>query len=114
MTTFRTRKILPLLAGLIAAAAFAPASRSADAPPPAEKPRFIYTLTVTDKLRVEIFQESDLTTISRVDASGNVNLPLIGDIHLAGLTVEQAQKAVEADYIAKRVLRHPAVTISIH
>jgi len=113
MLTFPFRKIRPLLAVLLAAAALAPAARSQDAKPPAEKPRFIYTLTVTDKVRVEIFQEGDLTTIGRVDASGNVNLPLIGDIHLAGLTVDQAQKAIESAYIDKRYLRHPQVTISI-
>jgi polysaccharide biosynthesis/export protein len=77
------------------------------------KPRFIYTLTVTDKLRIEVFQEADLTTSTRVDASGNVDLPLVGYVHLAGLTVEQAQRAVEQAYINGRYLRHPEVTISI-
>ncbi len=62
---------------------------------------------------MEVFQEGDLTTVGRVDASGNVNLPLIGDIHLAGLTVAQAQAAVEKAYVTKRYLRHPQVTISI-
>jgi len=113
MITCFTRTLRPLLAGLLAAAAFAPAGRAADAAPASAKPRFIYTLTVTDKVRVEVFQEGDLTTITRVDATGNVNLPLIGDIHLAGLTVEQAQKAVAAAYIDGRYLRHPQVTISI-
>jgi polysaccharide biosynthesis/export protein len=114
MTTSSVRKTSLLLAGLFAAAAgFAPALRAQDAQPAEGRTRFIYTLTVTDKLRVEIFQEGDLTTLGRVDASGNINLPLIGDIHLAGLTVDQAQAAVESAYVTKRFLRHPQVTISI-
>jgi len=114
MTTFSVRKINLLLAGLLAAAAgLAPALRAQDAAPTGDKGRFIYTLTVTDKVRVEVFQEPDLTTVGRIDASGNINLPLILDIHLAGLTVDQAQAAIESAYVTKRFLRHPQVTISI-
>jgi len=108
-------KALLLLACLAAAQPWlAPAAR-AQSPAKAaeEKPRFIYTLTITDKLRIEIFQESDLTCSTRVDASGNVDLPLVGSVHLANLTVEQAQKTVESAYINGRYLKHPECTISI-
>ena len=39
-----------------------------------------------------MFGEPDLSTISRIDARGNVNLYLVGDVHVAGSTVNEAQK----------------------
>jgi polysaccharide export outer membrane protein len=78
-----------------------------------DKPKFIYTLTSTDRIRISIFQEDDLDTESRVDALGNVNLPLIGDVKVAGYTVDQAQKIIEQAYRDGRILRKPQVTISI-
>lgn len=78
-----------------------------------DRPAFVYRLTVTDRLRVSIFQEDDLTEIGRVDASGNIKLKLVGDLHVAGLTVNEAQHAVEQAYRDKRFLRNPQATIVI-
>ena len=114
MTKAIQSRALLLLACLAAAQPWvAPTARAQAAKPADERPRFIYTLTITDKLRIEVFQEADLTTSTRIDASGNVDLPLVGSVHLAGLTVEQAQKTVESAYINGRYLRHPECTISI-
>ncbi len=104
------KKALALFAAL---AAFAAPAHAQTPKPMAGSTGYVYTLTITDKLRVEVFSEPDLTTITRVDATGNINLPLVGDIHLADLTVNQAQEAVQNAYIGKRYLRHPQVTISI-
>ena len=76
-------------------------------------PVYAYTLTITDRIRVVVFQEDDLVKISRVDASGNINLPLVGDVRVAGMTVNEAQRAVEQAYRDGRYLRNPQVTISI-
>ncbi len=78
-----------------------------------DKPAFVYRLTVTDRIRVSVFQEDDLAEISRVDAQGNVNLKLVGDLHVAGLTVNEAQDAIATAYRDGRFLRNPQVTISI-
>lgn len=97
-------------AGCLLAAAPAPAADQAGG---ADRPKFVYSLTATDKLRVTIFQEDDLATECRVDAFGNVNLPLVGDVHVAGLTVNDAQKAIETAYQSGRDPRRPQATISI-
>jgi polysaccharide export outer membrane protein len=49
----------------------------------------------------------------RVDARGNINLKLVGDLHVAGLTVNEAQRAIEAAYRDGRYLRNPQVTILV-
>jgi polysaccharide export outer membrane protein len=77
------------------------------------KSNFIYRLTNTDRLRIVVYGEPDLSVISRIDARGNVNLYLVGDVHVAGCTVSEAQKIIETTYREGRFLRAPQVTISV-
>jgi polysaccharide biosynthesis/export protein len=88
--------------------AAAPAATQAAAPK-----TFIYKLTPSDRLRVMVFGEPDLSAIARIDANGNINLYLVGDVHVAGHTVNEAQKLVEDAYHNGRFLRNPKVTISV-
>ena len=85
---------------------------AAAAPAPAAK-TFIYKLTPSDRVRIMVYGEPDLSTIARIDANGNVNLYLVGDVHVAGYTVNDAQKLVESAYHDGRFLRTPKVTISV-
>lgn len=105
------------LLGLVPASAQPPPA-PAEAPPKAAtnadtKKNFIYKLTNTDRLRIVVYGEPDLSTISRIDARGNVNLYLVGDVHVAGGTVNEAQKIIESAYRDGRFLRNPKVTISV-
>jgi polysaccharide export outer membrane protein len=77
------------------------------------KSSFIYKLTNADRLRVVVYGEPDLAAMSRIDARGNVNLYLVGDVHVAGCTVNEAQKVIETAYRDGRFLRSPQVTISV-
>jgi len=49
-----------------------------------------YVLNPTDQVTVEVFGEDDLRTSGRLNPEGNLSLPLLGSIHLAGLTLTQA------------------------
>lgn len=72
-----------------------------------------YIIALTDRLRVSTFQEDNLTVISRVDSKGRVNLPLVGPVEVVGMTIEQAELAVESGYRNQRFLRDPQVTIIV-
>lgn len=72
-----------------------------------------YNIRATDKLRITIFQEDDLSTVSRVDAKGTVNLPLVGEIRVRGMTLDEAERAIENAYKDGRFLRKPEVTVAI-
>ncbi len=86
----------------------------AKADPPADTHQnFIYRLTNTDRLRIVVFGEPDLSTLSRIDARGNVNLYLVGDVHVAGCTIYEAQQIIETAYRDGRYLRAPQVTVSV-
>jgi len=72
-----------------------------------------YVLTNTDRIRVAIFQEDDLSLIARIDSQGRINLPLVGEVAIAGLKIGDAQSAIEAAYRDGRFLRSPRVSISV-
>lgn len=77
------------------------------------RPALSYTIANTDRLRIAVYQEEDLSVIARVDAKGTVNLPLVGEVSVVGQTVSEAQKTIETAYRNGRYLKHPQVTINI-
>ena len=62
-----------------------------------------YVLAPADTLEMTIFRETDLSTRSRVASDGTVQLPLIGDVKVAGMTVRAARELIrkryDADYL---------------
>ena len=78
-----------------------------------DKTNFIYRLTITDRIRVSIFQEDELTLLARIDSRGCINLKLVEDLKVAGLTINEAQQAIDEAYREKRYLRNPQVTVTV-
>lgn len=64
-----------------------------------------------DELKVTVFRHEELDTVAAVPSSGRIQLPLAGDVPVAGLTVEQANAAI-AERLSRYVLK-PAVSTSI-
>ena len=64
-----------------------------------------YVLSPTDQVVVDVFGEDDLRTNGRLNPEGNLNVPLLGSIHLAGLTTTQAASRLtelySRDYLVK-------------
>jgi polysaccharide biosynthesis/export protein len=86
---------------------------TASAGAPATRATTGHAIAVTDKLSVSVFGEEGLSMIARVDSKGNVNLKLVGEVPVAGKTVVDAQRAIEAAYRDQRFLKSPQVTINI-
>lgn len=72
-----------------------------------------YVLTNTDRVSITIYQEDDLSRIARIDSQGRINLPLVGEVVIAGLKVAEAEGAIEKAYQEGRYLRSPRVTITV-
>jgi polysaccharide export outer membrane protein len=101
------------MVGALIVASIVPA-RSEDTPAGGTGSRQkIYNIRANDRLRITVFQEDDLSTICRVDAKGTVNLPLVGEIAVRGLTVSGAERAIESAYKDGRYLRKPEVTVAV-
>ncbi len=113
LPTVPSRWRRPGLAGALFVLAFALlASASAQtAANPANA--LTYRITTNDRIRIGVFQEPDLDMIGRVDAKGTINLHLLGSVKLAGMTIPEAERAVEAAYRDGRFLRNPQVTITV-
>ncbi len=107
-----TTLLRSFLAGALLVAALVPARAAGPTPAPSNRSK-AYNIRATDKLRISIFQEDDLSTISRVDSRGTINLPLIGEIKVRGMTLDEAERTIEKAYIDGRFLRQPAVTVAV-
>ncbi len=71
-----------------------------------------YHLASGDQLRVIVFGQDNLTNSFNVDGAGNISMPLIGSVHVQGLTTLQAAGALEARLRAG-YLRDPKVSVEV-
>jgi len=69
-----------------------------------------YILSANDQVAVEVFGEDDLRTNARLNGEGNLSVPLLGSIHLAGLTLTQASSKL-TDLYARDYLVNPKVNV---
>lgn len=70
-------------------------------------------LTNGDLLAVRIFGQSDYNETVRVNTNGDVVLPLIGLVHLGGLSVPQSEQLIAERLVANGMYRDPQITIQI-
>lgn len=105
------RLFLSLLFGLLAPTFLRAQTDASAAGAPSTSPA--YVLTNTDRVSVTIYQEDDLSRISRIDAQGRINLPLVGEVTVAGLRVAEAEEIIAKAYQEGRFLRAPRVTITV-
>src|SRR5436309_5760504 len=71
-----------------------------------------YILIPNDQVAVEVFGEDDLRTNGRLNGEGNLSVPLLGSIHLAGLTLTQAATKL-TDLYARDYLVNPRVNVML-
>lgn len=88
----------------------AAASSAASLPSVAVSAPTGYQLSANDSIAVEVFGEEDLKTLGRLNGEGNVSLPLLGTVHLGGLTLTQAASRVTELY-ARDYLVNPKVNL---
>lgn len=81
----------------------------ADAAPVAESLR----IGAGDLLNISVMREPDLDRRVRVRDSGEVSLPLVGDVAVQGMSAADAAKAVEKRYLDGQFLKHPDVSVFI-
>jgi polysaccharide export outer membrane protein len=66
-----------------------------------------------DMLTITIFNVPELQQTARVSESGDAVLSLIGNMHLAGMTVANAAVALEDEYRNRKLLVDPHVTVLV-
>lgn len=72
-----------------------------------------YPLGAGDAIRVQVFQNPDLTIETRVSENGSISYPLIGAVELGGLSLAVAEKKI-ADALQKGgFIQKPQVNITL-
>ncbi len=90
-----------------------PAPDQPEMPPAADATGPSPKLGVGDLLEVSVYNVPELTTKSRLGTNGDVYLPLVDYVHLAGLTVEEAQALIEKRLSDGGFVKNPHVTLNV-
>src|ERR1700751_5205641 len=71
-----------------------------------------YHITAGDKISVTVFGQPDLSGEATVDQSGNIRLPMIGDVSAASLTLSELEASI-TQALTQGYVRSPTVTARI-
>jgi polysaccharide export outer membrane protein len=71
-----------------------------------------YSIRPSDQLRVQVYDEPNITGEYQVDSSGYVSIPLAGRIKASGLTTAQLERAL-VQRLSDGVLKKPNVTVQL-
>jgi polysaccharide export outer membrane protein len=64
-----------------------------------------------DEVEISVYGAPDLSGHTRVSADGNISMPLVGYIRIAGLTSSEAEGAIENQLRQNNILNDPQVSV---
>jgi polysaccharide export outer membrane protein len=71
-----------------------------------------YVLRQGDVVQVKVYQEDDLTSVSRIGKDGSITMPLLGSVQVASNSLEKATVVIR-NLLAKDYLVDPQVTLNV-
>jgi polysaccharide biosynthesis/export protein len=104
----RRVSVVVLVAGLIGACS--PGSSLLPLP---EYDGINYRLGVGDQVRLITFGVEPLTGTFRIDDGGNLDLPLVGMVHAAGLTPGEFRQSLTSIVLQKKLLNAPSLSVEV-
>lgn len=72
-----------------------------------------YRLGVDDQVRIITYGEDQLSDDFRVNAAGDLAMPLLGNVHAAGLTTDQLSATIAGELVSRKLLQKPSVSAEI-
>jgi polysaccharide export outer membrane protein len=91
----------------------APSESRAIAAHNAAQSNVLESLGPGDMVRITVFRNPDLTTEARVSENGTIAFPLIGEVHVTGLTPAQLGSRISAKLRDGRFVVNPEVTVAL-
>ena len=70
-----------------------------------------YVLQPGDLVEIQVYMEDNMDRVLRLSGNGNITFPLVGNVKLAGLTLEQAEQKLANRLTA--YIRHPQVSMLV-
>jgi polysaccharide export outer membrane protein len=72
-----------------------------------------YKLSADDEIAISVFNEPDLSLEkTRVSANGTISMPLIGQVAVRGLTLDEVEQKITALYLGD-YLKKPDITVAV-
>ena len=71
-----------------------------------------YVVDEGDVLSIKVYENEDLNTIARISGKGSISLPLIGEVNVRNLTLQQIAKKI-VTLLADGYIVAPQVTVDI-
>lgn len=71
-----------------------------------------YILGPTDRVRVKVYGEADVTGEYEVDSNGYVSIPLAGHVKASGLTTQQLERSITSA-LARGIVKDPRVNVEV-
>ena len=71
-----------------------------------------YVLRPGDVVQIKVYQEEDLTSVSRIGKDGTITMPLLGSVKVVSNSLEKATVIVR-DLLAKDYLVDPQVNLNV-
>jgi polysaccharide export outer membrane protein len=104
------RRLVPVLALTTLLGACNPGRDLAPLP---DQAAAAYHLGPNYVVRVITFGDQQLTAEFRVSDSGNIAIPLLGNIHAAGLSTRELESRIADQLVAKHLYKDPSVSVEI-
>jgi polysaccharide export outer membrane protein len=80
---------------------------------PASPQAAALTIGPGDLVEIAMFDAPELSGRFRVDEAGNIAIPMLGAVHVQGLTAEQAAKLVQQRYVAAEILKPESSQVTV-
>jgi polysaccharide export outer membrane protein len=71
-----------------------------------------YRIGPGDLIEVKVYEAQDLSTVARVNSRGTVTYPLLGEVEVGSLTVQEAEQKLR-DLLAAKYVKDPHVSVFI-
>lgn len=72
-----------------------------------------YLLGAGDVIKVVVYEHEDLTTEDRISERGDITFPLIGEVHIGGLSKFAAEALLTKLLIERELVKNPQVNIKV-
>jgi polysaccharide export outer membrane protein len=70
-------------------------------------------LRAGDTITIRMYGDAEYSPVARIDIDGNIQLPLVGPVHVGGLSVGQAESLIEQKLIGAGMFRDPQIFLTV-
>jgi protein involved in polysaccharide export with SLBB domain len=72
-----------------------------------------YRLYPRDSVTLSVYGEPDISTQLRLSGNGSINIPLLGNLNVGGLTLAEAEKKIGESYVEQEIFIDPQITLQV-